>query len=788
MLAELLLRMSLGKESISNSLCLVISTKFLKIPQDHHSKMRISTSCFALLSASCLLCSCGDPPKNNRKERFEKDDYFSGSEISLTLGTLKNEMADSRTDYSKSFAKDPIPWQKWDQTLLEKSKQTQSPIFAFVGSSLGGSSRSVAEEIAKSETLRELIVSQSVCTVVDIHSFPEIGSLGYHLSNEIQQATAFPMIIWLSHEGSPLAWIPIGDLSGRELEIMINNASAMVKDIWSQSSQYAVENSRSDNEARQRRFDFPLNELQIPEERNELFRRNTRKMSALYSFGDKDLDYIGGLIPTNSLTLLALGSNSKQFTGEVRQHCRRAAREVTRELIDGAIKDHLDGSYFYARRTTDWSLPSFSKNISSQARVASMLLTVGTILQEDEFIAEGLALLDKIENNWVARSTICLSPVGDQDAPGKFFWDFETLEKVLTPEEISVATSAYSLEKSGNIPAAVDPLGNFYEKNTLTRRVPISEIASKLQMSETEITEALSSIQRKLLDHRSESTKTIEETVPALTDVALILKAQIARSAYSQKPNDLATATATAERILKEFNDADKGLSHHPSNITFLQARCSDYAATSLAFFYLYQQTLDEKWLKTSRGILDEAMVKLESENGLLAESISGERVIPIRQHSISMIFGESSIGILDHVLNRIFAVTGDDKYRKMSNLHSKIIAPMVERSTVNHTDFLASCALGQEPLIAVLHGDAASTAGKELLAILNSPKHLPYLTIRPLKGSVDLAPLPEIPTSASSDTPAVALVRGQQILGNATGATELVKLLNQIISDNGSE
>ena len=750
--------------------------------------MRLSLSCFAFITASCILSSCEDSHKTKKEGRFEKDNYFSGSTITLSLDELKNEMVDSRTDYLKSFATDQIPWQKWDQSLLEKAKRTQRPVLAFVGNSLDGSSRSVAKEISKSETLRNLISSQSICTAVDTLSFPEIGLLGYHLSNEIRRTMAFPMMIWLSQDGSPLAWFPIGNLLGWELETMISNAAAMVEDTWSRSSLYVVENSRANNEERQQRFDLLQYKLQEPEKRDELFRRNTRQLSSLYSFGDKDLDGIGGLLPTNTLVLLALGSNSKQFTDEVRQLCRQAAKGVTRELLNGASKDHLDGSFFYARRTADWSLPAFSKNISSQARISSMLLTVGTILQDDDFINEGLTLLDNMEKNWVKTSTICLSPAGDQDEPGKFIWNFETLEKILTPQEMSIATTAFSLQKLGNVPLAADPLGNYYEQNTLNRRVPLSDIATKHQMTGNEVTTTLSSIRKKLLDHRSKNTKFIKETVPTLTDFALILKAQLTRSAHSQTPADLATAIATANLILREYRDAEQGMSHHSNRVAFLQARCFDYAATSLSFFYLYQRTLDEKWFNTSREILDEAISKLGSENGLLAESIPGERIIPLRQHNLSMIYGESSIGTLDHILNRIFALTTDDKYRKMLDLHAKIISPMAKRSAVNHTDFIASCALGQEPLVAVLQGDITTAEVKKLLGILNSPKHLPYLTIRPLNGSKELAALPEMPASITPQTPTVILIKDQKILGSAPGEAELEQLLDRIISGNTSE
>ncbi len=731
-----------------------------------------------LLTVPTLLLTCCEE-KQTEVEVNDKD-FFSGIEASLSVDSFKNEMATAETEFLRSFADHEIAWQKWDKSILEKSKSSQLPIFAFVGSALGGASSLVAEEFEAKEDLRLMLSKRAVCTVIDINAYPEIATLGFHLSSEIRKTTAFPMLIWLSHEGSPITGIPIGEASGNSLEIIVNNTVAMVEDVWKKSSRYAVENSRSNNADRQDRFDLkqiePATEL-----REEVFRRGTRQLSSLHSSGDQDIDSVGGLIPYSSLELLAIGSRSNLLTTEIRERCRKASQSVITGLLGGALKDQLDGSYFYARRTTDWSLPNFSKNISSQAKIASMLFKVGGILDDARINAEALTLLRLIESEWLAQSLSSLSPIGDVDVSGGFLWNFTTLRKILTKEELALAITAFSLDDSGNIPIEVDPLGNYFRLNSLTNRVLVSKMAEKHELSEEEVTTNLTLIKKKLLAHREKNTRFVSEKTLTVSDLSCVLKAQIARACHSTDESHLKIAEATADRILKTYWVPGEGLIRLKNGEHTIPARGADYMETSLALIFQYQSTLDDRWFSAALEIMEHALAILAKETDLVAETPPDERIIPIRQHNISMIFGESTLGLADAAANRLYALAGDKRFSALLDKHINIIAPMAKISVVTHTDFIASCALGEEPLVAVFQGDPKSDPGKSLLSLLNAPERLSFLTVRPESGGDKLSALPELPSQNGGAS--VVLIRNNQLLGQASTPEKLVELLDSIIS-----
>lgn len=725
------------------------------------------------------LTSCSEE-KTTKKKDVEKN-YFSDTKIKASAADFKNEMATGETDFLRSLSTHQIAWQKWDEKILEKAKDTQRPIFALLCSPLGSASRTVVDELNENQDLREIISSQAISTVIDSSVNPEMANLGYSLSAESKKNAAFPMIIWLTHEGSPIAWDPVGDISGRELKVIVSNLADVVEDLWTGSSRYTVENSRSENEKRQLRLEPNIEELKQPITRDELFQREARQLSSLYNFGEKNLDFIGGLIPSSSIELLAIGSHSVSLTKDVREQSRKAAKAITLELTSGALKDHLTGSYFYARRTDDWTLPFFSKDLLSQAKVAATLMKVGNLLGDEQFTQQGLKLLELLESEWLAKEISSKCPNGNADTPGGFLWDYRTLKKILSPDQLKIAIIAFSLEPTGNIPLETDPLGDYFNLNSLRGKTSNQELADELQLSLEVASKAVETIKSKLLTHRRENIKITGESTLTVKDLALVLKAQTLRANHSGSPAHFDVAKATANRILSNYWKSEKGLIRISADLTMVPARCQDAMAVGRSLNELYQATLDQHWLESATEIVDHTIQKFGFSGKILTELSKEEQIVPLRQFSVSMVFGESTLGISDQTLSRLHALTGKEVYGGILDAHRRYIARQAKDRVVYHTDYISSCSLGDSALIAVLQGDIASELGKQFLSTLNAPKHLSFLTIRPESTNPLLSPLTGLPPAKG--TASVVLTRGGEVLGQVFTIEELIELLDSVIS-----
>ena len=725
------------------------------------------------------VASCNSKKKPSREDRRSENDFFNGSTATETLDTLQNELNRGETELLRKFAVDTIPWQKWDSAILEKARVRQTPILLYVASGLSEDSRSVAVELCERKAIRDTLMDESVCAVADIQVNPELGILIHHLNAEINQPTSFPTLVWMTHEGSPIAWLPISRASGRKLDAVINNSSAMVNDIWKNDSRYTVSNSRMDNGRRQARFDSPSLEGE-DSSRMQIFRTGTRGLSALYSEFDRNIDHTGGLIPTSTLELLSLGVPHPALTTQVRTKCSLAVKEVAGQLISEALRDQLTGSYFYARRNADWSLPIFSMNLETQANLARFFLNGGTITNNNEMISEGKNLLKVIENDWLARPRSYIAPLSNPDRDGSFIIDGDTLKKVLSESEIELATLAFSLKPNGNISATADPLGIFYQKNTLRRNMPLSRIASRLNQSEEAVSTQLEQIRKKLLAHRKEVTEFLSEPLIAAETFARVVRAQISGANALNDDAILAKALNNAFLIRKSYVHPSEGLSLFPVASHFIPARSKDYSLCALAALELYQATLDAQWLQWSTTLMDEALEKLSRNELPLRELPKSDAIIPLAIHNRSMIFSDSSLGTSHHILLQLGTLTGAERFNDMANLIAKDLSRLAQTSPVNHSDFIISCARGDSPLVAILQG-RESAEGKTLLKTLNSPKFSPYISIRGGNTPTLLKELPQIPEL--SENASVALFRDNKLLGSATNPKDLDRLLSAEIS-----
>lgn len=740
-----------------------------------------------LLALSTLVMSftvtaCDSQKKEARQERHDEDNFFSGIESTLDLADLKNELKDGNTDFLRSFEESPFPWQQWNKDVLEKARKSQRPVFVLVGSSLGGNSLTVANEISESPKLTEILAENFVCSIADIHVHPELGILSYHLANEIGQPTNFPTLLWLSHEGSPIAWTPVVDPKGTALSRLINNAAAMVTDTWINDSDYAVKNSKRDNEQRNLRLSQELlktNPETTPPTREEVFRSQTRHLSSLYSSNDRDLDYVGGLIPTSSLELLSLGSISNQLTEEVNQRCYEASTEVMEEILTGALRDQLNDTFFYARRTTDWSVPAFSKSLTTQARVIQALIQVGVITNRQKFIDEAVKTLTVVEKNWIETPTVFLSPTEDPDLPGKFLWNWTTLEEAIGRENLPLAMAAFGLEKNGNIPTEVDPLGKYFRLNSLHSNTTLQGLATQTGVTPQEADESLQQIKASMLEYRSKKTTLISESVYTCYDLATVTRTWTMAAVATGNQEYLEKAKSSAQKLLSDYLDDENGLFRIPPTIP---ARALDYSASILALNDLYQLTLDLSYLEASKKLADEALTKLKTESGLIAESASEDAVIPVAIVQPTMIFAESSLALMDQALTQLKGLTGTSDYDEFREKVNTILPLVAQSATVNHTDFLATCALGNDPLVAVLQGDANSEDGKEFLSFLNSRKHLPFLCVRAESGPSPLGKLSNLPAQVGDLS--IVLTKDGKTLGQASDLESLKKLLSSILFD----
>lgn len=741
---------------------------------------------FTLLLPFFILTGCEEKKeKNDLEQRRAKDRFFTKNAAS-SLKDFKNEAESFSTDYLRLFKDDPIAWQPWDGTIHKKATDTQRPILMFVVSATTTSCRETVENIYSNPELLNLVRDQNLCTLVDIHAHPEIGLLAYQLCSDSGQSVSFPTLIWLSHEAHPIASFPLGQMGPKQIESAIKNAAAMVDHIWDDSSEYAVHNSRANHRARQKfTDDFLLGKniikpdgddisYKVPKKRSEVFRNSTRRIISYYDPISRTIDGLGGLMPSSALSIVSKANLSPQFTPQTRKRASSAFQESAINITTSAARDLIGGGYFQAKRSKDWSLPVFSKTSNTQAELALSLIQGGQAIQDRALIEEGLSILDHLSSQWMPKTISIESPTTKNLEPGQYLWNWEELEKALSPDELNFLTKVFKIRKLGNIPATADPTGKFFKLNSLHLNRSWTAISDSLNLSIDEIQTKLSPSFAKLKEARNKNGITFQEKNLSSEQIASYGLALLAGWSTSGDNSYLEEAIKLASRLNTEYRGSDKTLLRlaGPNSIN---ARGIDYAYVILFFEQLYESTLNEQWLTATLELTQEALTVLAREGFPLQESRPDDQIIPLQIHSSRMIFGASSGGIFDQIFTRLYAITGDEAYAAPRALISEFFPTYISMSPVIYTDYLASFALGDEPLLITLGGDSSSQLFKKTLLGLRNPQFSSFATL----VSADTANRRNTPAAQNSNQNLkITLSRAEQILGEASDLASFQELL----------
>jgi len=737
-----------------------------------------------LVTLFFTLSSCKKKPLTEKQETRNSESTFYRKAPTLASGTLTNQMAQGETDLLKEFSNYDFPWQHWDKELLKKSRESQKPIFALLVSPLSVGSRSLGKTLSEKAPFKNILKDNYVCTVADTYANPELGALGYQLSGEIGLSVSFPMLMWLTHNGHPIAWIPVGGTDEKAFSKVFLNSHAMVDTTWKDDQTYTIKNSKENHDQRIKNLDriFTPPPSQDPPgdlSRKTFFLSAARKVVSYYDKHSSDLDGIGGLLPSSAIRLLALQSAHPATLPEVRKNSRIAISGLFDALSKQSIHDGLDGLYFFARLSKSWNTPSLSKDLSSQALLSQCLMETGDLINTPYISEEGRNLLTRLEEKWMpSPGTSSVSSWNGQDLTDVYLFSYDSIQQTLSETDLPIATELFNLKKEGNISRESPYSAKYGNLNTIGSNKSAAEVAEKLDLTLAEVIDAQTRIRELLLSKRNKGDTPLIETQLALSDLALFGSAQAVRYQISPSQENLEKVVSTGEKILKAYSVNGTTLKRFPNKIP---AKGIDYAYTTNFFLTLYSATFDPKWLQSARTLMNEALFHLRRDNLPLTEAPLAKSVVPIHIHSYSMIFSESSLGKFDLALGKLTALTGASTYARERSTIWKSLRHNITSLPIVYTDLLASCLIEETPLIAVLEGDPASTNYRDSLLALNTPALSSFIVIRPATGDT-LAKLPDLGPLQTDLR--VSLIKNGTILGQAENLDSFKILVEKALSE----
>ncbi|HUR56505.1 MAG TPA: hypothetical protein VM029_02265, partial [Opitutaceae bacterium] len=154
-------------------------------------------------------------------------------------------------------------------------------------------------------------------------------------------------------------------------------------------------------------------------------------------------------------------------------HREMALRTLT-AIVDGGIRDQLDGGFFKQANDAAWRLPYLQKNLADQARLALVLLDAAKVTKEGNFGELATRTLGFVLVHFgdPASGFTATHDATEEKLAASYAWTLDELEKMLGKGEARAFARTFGVTAEGNIPEDGYPGFNLAGKNILYRATP----------------------------------------------------------------------------------------------------------------------------------------------------------------------------------------------------------------------------------------------------------------------------------------------------------------------------
>jgi uncharacterized protein YyaL (SSP411 family) len=408
---------------------------------------------------------------------------------------MPNALASEKSPYLLQHADNPVDWLPWGEKAFAKARAEQKPIFLSIGYSTCHWCHVMARESFESAAIAELLNKDFISIKVDREERPDVDRVYMHYVQAMTGHGGWPLSAWLTPELRPFfggTYFPPDDRNGRAGFPSVLRAIAKG---WETEREKLVAESTRVIELLRHRAAEQENSAQ-PKTGDEIAPADLTEAGGdafekcfqyFYETFDVEKGGFGGApkFPrASNLNFLFRVAAIQGPQSEAGVAAVRMATTTLRKMAEGGIHDHVGGGFHRYSVDDAWFVPHFEKMLYDQAQIALNYL--------DARVTTGQEI-----HGWMARDIFeyvrreLTSPQGgfysaeDADSAlasaadaaevanlghgveGAFYvWTKDDIDAICGPDS-SLVCAHFGVIGSGNVPAQLDPHGDFGGKNVL---------------------------------------------------------------------------------------------------------------------------------------------------------------------------------------------------------------------------------------------------------------------------------------------------------------------------------
>ncbi len=623
------------------------------------------------------------------------------------LAGLPGAVLDSQADSA-------IHWQPWTKESLRLAGDSNRLILAVVAMPQQPDFQRILEELGRDQDIIGRINDFYVPILIDGDASRELGLLAAQLCGEIGLGMRLPLMIWMTPEVNPVAWIPLSETRSGAIPELFAQSDVMVSRMWSEDRAYVVRNSGLDDRNRRKRMTDRMAARVTSLEPGVDTMRSLRQLVSLYDPVSGTFDEAGGLFPCGALDLMALGAETVGIPEDLREKCRSSLGYLLDDLLQSAMFDPLDGGVFSSRRGSSWALPGFYRDCATQARVARSLLDCFVAIGDERALNRAMGVLDFIEREYRAGNglfSLGSEPSGDIS---NWLWRIEDIEEVVTADELGVFTVATGMRNMGNLPSEVDPLREFFRENSLGAIKSLADIAAEEGGDPTETADLFDSARRKLLKIRDERMERGNTNAGANAAATFRVVSAYA-SAYQVTGEErfLEMAVSTLESARERFTRGPElVLYESEASSSLVGGRAFLYGLALQATLDVAGITLDENWLMWADDLATTSAELFGTED-FLRECPPDADLTDLPVSDAAMLFDDSTAGLFAMAGSRMEAL--GRPFLEILGKHSSRMPIDAIQSPILHTDVVQGAIMREFGFTFLYGADIPEKVGKAL-------------------------------------------------------------------------
>ena len=643
---------------------------------------------------------------------------------------MANRLIKESSPYLLQHASNPVDWYPWGDEAFARAKAEERPLFVSIGYSACHWCHVMEQESFESEEIASLLNEHFVNVKVDREERPDIDNIYMQAVQALTGSGGWPLNIFLTPEGQPFyggTYFPPEDRGGRP---GLPRVLLAVADAYRDRREEVISKSQ-DLTAHIRQATLAH---RSPEPlADDLLVNAYRALSAQF---DNVEGGFGGEPKFPQPLIQDFLLRYHRRSGD--EQALAMAEFTLEKMATSGMYDQLGGGFHRYSTDRRWMVPHFEKMLYDNALLARVYVNAFQLTRNPLYQRIAQETLDYVLRDLTSPDGGFYS-AEDADSEGRegafYVWRASEIRSALPKEEAEVVSTHFGVSDHGNFEG--DNI--LHVSHDMTRATEggasaIRDSASVLQHGKEKLLKLRASRPRPSRDEKI-ITSWNGLAIGALSEAG----AAFNNSAYYQ------AARAAADLLLNQSQKDGRLLRVLKDDHSKLKGYLEDYAFLGHGLLSLHEATLEARWLKEARSLVD-GMIELfwDGKEEVFYDTGRDHEQLILRPRDLFDHAIPCGGSVATALLLRMAIISGDSQYFHRAAASLASMREPLAKFPTSFANWLASLDfyLSTPKEIAII-GDRGNRATCELVSAAHSV-YLPNRVIVGMQpGDPDVSELP---------------------------------------------